>query len=218
MTIKSFLFDLDGVLTDTSEFHFLAWKRLAEENEILFTRQDNEALRGVSRRESLELLLKGRPVSEEQARSMMELKNGYYLELVKKMTPADLLPGAKEILKELGNLKLKRVIVSASKNAPLVVELLQIAALIDGLVDGTSPARSKPAPDLFLLASNKYGVNPPDCLVVEDAAAGVEAAHAAGMRAVGLGPIERVGAAELVLPSLEGQRASDIISRIEKIA
>lgn len=217
MTIKAFLFDLDGVLTDTSEFHFLAWKRLAEENGILFTRQDNEALRGVSRRESLELLLKGRPVSEEQARSMMDLKNGYYLELVKKMTPADLLPGAKEILEELGNLKLKRVIVSASKNAPLVVERLQIAALIDGLVDGTSPARSKPAPDLFLLASNKYGVNPPDCLVVEDAAAGVEAAHAAGMRAVGLGPIERVGAAELVLPSLEGQRASDIISRIEKI-
>ncbi len=218
MTIKAFLFDLDGVLTDTSEFHFLAWKRLAEENGILFTRQDNEALRGVSRRESLELMLKGQPVSEEQAKSMMELKNGYYLELVKKMTPADLLPGAKEILEELGNLKLKRVIVSASKNAPLVVERLQIAGLIDGLVDGTSPARSKPAPDLFLLALDKYGVNPPDCLVVEDATAGVEAAHAAGMRAVGLGPIERVGAAELVLPSLEGQRASDIISRIEKIA
>jgi beta-phosphoglucomutase len=214
--IRAFLFDLDGVLTDTSEFHYLAWKRLAEENGILFTRQDNEALRGVSRRESLELMLKGRPVSEDQARSMMDLKNGYYLELVRKMTPSNLLPGAREILEELGKLSLKRVIVSASKNAPLVVELLQIAALIDGLVDGTSPARSKPAPDLFLLAANKYGVNPPDCLVVEDAAAGVEAAHAAGMRAVGLGPIERVGAADLVLPSLEGQRASDILSRIEK--
>ena len=216
--IRAFLFDLDGVLTDTSEFHFLAWKRLAEENGIVFTRQDNEALRGVSRRESLELMLKGKPVTEEQAKSMMELKNGYYLELVRKMTPADLLPGAKEILQELGNLMLKRVIVSASKNAPLVIERLHITALIDGLVDGTSPARSKPAPDLFLLASNKYGVIPADCLVVEDAAAGVEAAHRAGMRAVGLGPMERVGAAELVLPSLEGQTARDIISRIEKTA
>jgi len=216
--IRAFLFDLDGVLTDTSEFHFMAWKRLAEENGIVFTRDDNEALRGVSRRESLELMLKGRPVSEEQAKSMMDLKNGYYLELVRKMTPADLLPGAKEILEELGNLSLKRVIVSASKNAPLVIERLQIAALIDGLVDGSSPARSKPAPDLFLLAANKFGVNPPECLVVEDATAGVEAAHAAGMCAVGLGPIERVGAAELVLPSLEGQTASDILSRIEKTA
>ena len=215
--IRAFLFDLDGVLTDTSEFHFLAWKRLAEENGILFTWQDNEALRGVSRRESLELMLKGRPVNEEQAKAMMDLKNGYYLKLVRKMTPDDLLPGAKEILEELGNLKLKRVIVSASKNASLVIERLCIAALIDGVVDGTSPARSKPAPDLFLLAAKKYGLEPADCLVVEDATAGVEAAHAAGMRAVGLGPIERVGAAELVLPSLEGQRASDIISRIENI-
>jgi len=214
--IKAFLFDLDGVLTDTSEFHFMAWKRLADDNGIPFDRQDNEALRGVSRRESLELLLKGRQVTEERARSMMELKNTYYLELVSKMTPANLLPGAREMLEELGTLKLLRVIVSASKNAPLVVDRLQISALIDGLVDGSAPARSKPAPDLFLIAAQKYGLPPPACLVVEDAAAGVEAAHAAGMPAVGLGPVERVGAAELVLPSLEGQRAKDILRKIQQ--
>ena len=120
------------------------------------------------------------------------------------------------MLVELGTLKLLRVIVSASKNAPLVIDRLQIAALIDGLVDGSAPARSKPAPDLFLIAAQKYGVPPPACLVVEDAAAGVEAAHAAGMPAVGLGPVERVGAAELVLPSLEGQRARDILREIQK--
>ena len=214
--IQAFLFDLDGVLTDTSEFHFLGWKRLAEDLGIPFTRQENEALRGVSRRESLALLLKGRPVSEAEATAMMEQKNRYYLELLEKMTPSSLLPGAKEILEELGRLGLKRVIVSVSKNAPLVIERLQLMPLIDGLVDGNAPARSKPFPDLFLLAANKFGLKPTDCLVVEDAAAGIEAAHAAGMLALGLGPFERVGKAELVLPSLAGQQAADILAKIGK--
>lgn len=213
--IRAFLFDLDGVLTDTSEYHFLAWKRLAEELDVPFTRQDNEALRGVSRRESLALLLKGQQVSDAQAIMLMDKKNGYYLELVEKMTPADLLPGAREILEELAGLGLKRVIVSASKNAPLVLERLQLMPWIDGLVDGNAPARSKPHPDLFLLAARQLNYAPADCLVVEDAAAGIEAAHAAGMPALGLGPAERVGAAELVLPSLAGQRAADILAKIE---
>ena len=214
--IQAFLFDLDGVLTDTSEFHFLGWKRLAEDLGIPFTRQENEALRGVSRRESLALLLKGRPVSEAEATAMMEQKNRYYLEFLEKMTPSSLLPGAKEILEELGGLGLKRVIVSVSKNAPLVIERLQLMPLIDDLVDGNAPARSKPFPDLFLLAANKCGLKPTDCLVVEDAAAGIEAAHAAGMLALGLGPFERVGKAELVLPSLAGQLAADILAKIGK--
>lgn len=212
---RAFLFDLDGVLTDTSEYHFLGWQRLAKEEGITFTREDNEALRGVSRRESLALLLKDRAVSEAQAEEMMERKNRYYLELVAGMTPADLLPGAVEILAELGALGVKRVIVSSSKNAPLVIDRLGLAALIDGLVDGNAPARSKPHPDLFLLAASNYGLEPAECLVVEDAAAGVEAAHAAGMRALGLGPVERVGAAELVLPSLAGQSAAGILKRLE---
>lgn len=212
---RAFLFDLDGVLTDTSEYHFLGWQRLAKEEGILFTRQDNEVLRGVSRRESLALLLKGRLVNEVQAAEMMERKNRYYLDLVAGMTPADLLPGAAEILAELGVLGLKRVIVSSSKNAQLVIDRLGLAPLIDGLVDGNSPARSKPHPDLFLLAASNYGLKPAECLVVEDAAAGIEAAHAAGMPALGLGPIERVGAAELVLPSLAGQRAVEILTKLE---
>ncbi|HBF40268.1 MAG TPA: beta-phosphoglucomutase [Anaerolineaceae bacterium] len=212
---KAFLFDLDGVLTDTSEFHFLAWQRLATELGISFTREDNEALRGVSRRESLTLLLKGREVTEEQAAEMMGRKNGYYLDLVNQMTPANLLPGAKEILVELGGMGVKRMIVSSSKNAQLVVDRLELEPLIDGLVDGNSPARSKPYPDLFLQGARKAGFQPSDCLVVEDAAAGVEAAHAAGMPALGLGPVERVGEAELVLPSLEGHTAAEILKRFE---
>jgi len=212
MEIKAFLFDLDGVLTDTSELHFLSWKRLAEEEGILFTREDNEALRGVSRRESLNLLLKGRQVSEEQAHEMMERKNSYYIDLVSQMTPDNMLPGALDLIEEIKRLNLKQAIVSSSKNAWLVLDRLQIGNLFDAVIDGNAPARSKPHPDLFLLAAQAVRVDPFNCLVVEDAQAGVEAAHAAGMVALGLGPKERVGIAELVFPSLESHSACEVIA------
>jgi beta-phosphoglucomutase len=209
--IEAFLFDLDGVLTDTSEFHYQGWKHLAEDLGLPFTREDNEALRGVSRRESLALLLKGKAVSEAEAQEYMDRKNGYYLELVRQMTPANLLPGAREILEELGAMGLKRGIVSSSKNTPLVLERLQIGDLVNGVVDGNAPARSKPFPDLFVLGAALFALPASKCLVIEDATAGVLAAHAAGMKAVGLGPIERVGMAELMLPSLEGHSAKEIL-------
>ena len=212
MRIKAFLFDLDGVLTDTSELHFLGWKRLAEEEGINFTREDNEALRGVTRRESLNLLLKGRQVTEEQALEMMERKNGYYIELVGQMTPADLLPGALKMLDENRRIGIKQAIVSSSKNAWLVLDRLQIGDMFDAVIDGNAPARSKPYPDLFLLASKAVGVPVKECLVVEDAEAGVQAAHAAGMRALGLGPVDRVGAAELVYDSLQRHTAQEILN------
>ena len=212
MLIKAFLFDLDGVLTDTSELHFQAWKKLAEEEGISFTRQDNEALRGVSRRESLNLLLKGRPVSPVQAHQMMARKNGYYVSLVEQMTPADLLPGALDMMDEIRQLGLKQAIVSSSKNALLVLERLQITDKFDAVIDGNAPARSKPHPDLFLLAAQALGLPPASCLVVEDAEAGVQAAHAAGMPALGLGPPERVGAAQLVFPSLQSHTARQVLA------
>ncbi len=214
--IRAFLFDLDGVLTDTSEFHFLAWKRLGEDLKIPFSREQNEALRGVSRRESLALLLQGKKVTEGEAQQLMERKNQYYVDYIKKLTPSNVLPGAQEILIECAALGLKRMIVSASKNAALVIKLLEIGDLVDGVVDGTFPARSKPAPDLFLLAAKTLDLEPQSCLVLEDAAAGIEAAHAAGMLAVGIGPVERVGAADLVIPSLEGQSAKNILKKIER--
>jgi beta-phosphoglucomutase len=213
--IKAFLFDLDGVITDTSEFHFLAWQKLGEDLGISFSREDNEALRGVSRRESLRLLLNGLEVTEDDAAIYMERKNNYYLEQVNKMGPENLLPGAVEILAETRAMGLKIAIVSVSKNSELVLEKLGIRDLIDGLIDGHAPARSKPYPDLFLLGAQLFGFEPSECLVVEDATAGIQAAHAAGMKAVGLGPIERVGEAELILPSLEGQTARGILDRLD---
>lgn len=216
--IRAFLFDLDGVLTDTSNYHYLAWKRLGEDLGIPFSPKENEALRGVSRRESLNLLLKGRQVSETEAQELMDRKNRYYQEMIEAISPANLLPGAQDILIELKALGIRRAIVSASKNAPQVIERLNLMPLINAVVDGNTPARSKPYPDLFLIAAEKLELSAADCLVLEDAAAGIEAAHAAGMLAVGLGPVERVGAADLVLSSLEGQKAADILTRLKKIS
>ena len=210
--IGAFLFDLDGVLTDTSELHFQAWKRLADELGIPFTREDNEALRGISRGESLKLLLKGRPVSERQAQEWADRKNSYYQAMIEKMTPADLLPGARELLLETRAVKIKIAVVSSSRNARRVADRLELWPYIDALVDGASGARSKPAPDLFLLGAQQVGVPPAECVVFEDAASGIEAAKAGGMRAVGLGPIERVGKADLVLTSLEGVHLKDILA------
>ncbi len=212
--IRAFIFDLDGVLTDTAEFHYLGWKQLADDEGIPFSRKDNEALRGISRRESLNLLLKGRKISEEQAEAWMERKNNYYRALLLEMTPDDVLPGALAILAQLRQAGIKIAIASASKNAPDVVGRLDLAAAIDVLCDGHSVDNPKPAPDLFLFAAKQLGIPPEACVVVEDAEAGVDAAIAAGMRSIGLGPEERVGQADLVLPSLEGQDLADILARL----
>jgi kojibiose phosphorylase len=212
--IDAFIFDLDGVLTDTAECHYQGWKRLADEHGIPFTRQENEALRGVSRRESLNLLLKGRPVSEEQALEMMERKNSYYLELVSQMTPEDVLPGAREFLVAVRAAGIKIAIASASKNAQLVVSRLDLHDAIDILTDGNSVQRTKPAPDLFLFAAKQLGVEPENAVIVEDAEAGIQAAKAAGMRSVGLGPIERVGGADVVLPDLTDANLPELIAAL----
>jgi beta-phosphoglucomutase len=204
MRIQAFIFDLDGVITDTSEFHYLGWKRLADEEGIPFTRADNENLRGVSRRESLKRMLNGRVISEEQAEAWMARKNRYYVDFIDKLTPANILPGAGELLGELKAAGIQTAIASSSKNATLVVDRLQIGALIDALVDGSMVSQSKPAPDLFLEAARRLGAEPARCVVVEDAEAGVEAGNAAGMLTLGLGPQERVGAATLTLPDLNG--------------
>jgi beta-phosphoglucomutase len=214
MAIKAFIFDLDGVLTDTAEYHFRGWKRLAEEEGIPFTREDNEALRGIPRRASLLIVLKGRPYPEAKLQEMMERKNNFYLEFIREISPGDLLPGARELLEEIRAAGLKSALGSASKNAGEVLDRLGIRSLLDAISDGHSVERQKPAPDLFLHAAKQLGLPPAECVVVEDATAGVEAALAGGFRTIGLGPLERVGQAEIVLPSLEGQRLASILEAL----
>ncbi len=222
MEIEAFIFDLDGVLTDTAEYHFRAWKRLADEEGIPFTRRENERLRGVSRRESLEILLslKGREVTEEEAEEMMARKNRYYQELIEQITPEDLLPGAMELLGELRKAGIKIAVASASKNARTVLDHLGIMDHIDALSDGYSVTASKPAPDLFLHAAAQLGVPPERCVVVEDAAAGIRAARAAGMWSIALGPRERFRDVlpDLILPSLEGATLSELLRALERSA
>jgi beta-phosphoglucomutase len=213
--MAAFIFDLDGVLTDTSEFHFLAWKRLADEEGVPFTRQDNEALRGVSRRESLRLLLKGRPATEAQAAEMTDRKNCYYQAMLDDLSPADLLPGVAHFLDEAQSRAIRIAVASASRNAATVIARLGIEARLDAVADGYSVVNPKPAPDLFVFAAGAVRTPVGRCVVFEDAGAGVEAALRAGMRVVGLGPVERVRRADRVLPDLSQARVDDALSLLE---
>jgi len=193
--LKAIIFDLDGVVTDTSEYHYKAWKRLADEERIPFNRNYNEKLRGVSRRECLKILLKGKQVSDEQFQEMMDRKNEYYVELLKQITSENILPGAKELVLELKRRGIKTAIASVSKNTRTVLQGTGIEGLFDVIADGYSVKNTKPAPDLFLFAVKELGVKPEDCAVVEDAEAGIEAALAGNMLPIGIGPEERVGKA-----------------------
>ena len=213
--IRAFIFDLDGVITDTAEFHYRAWKRLADEEGLPFTREDNEHLRGVARRESLLLILKGRDYPEERIQAMMERKNRYYLEFIREISPRDLLPGAQELLVEIRSAGFKNALGSASKNAGEVLDRLGIRLLFHAISDGHSVERQKPAPDLFLHAARQLGFAPAECVVVEDAAAGIEAAQAGGFRSVGLGPRGRVGKADAIFPSLAGVRMDYLLKALE---
>ncbi|GAB4495589.1 MAG: beta-phosphoglucomutase [Anaerolineales bacterium] len=212
MSIRAFLFDLDGVLTDTAEYHYRAWKRLADELGIPFTREENEALRGIPRRESLLLLLKGRTYPEAQMQEFMARKNNYYLQFIREITPRDVLPGALELLEEIRASGLKSALGSASKNAREVIERLGIAALLDAVSDGNSVERQKPAPDLFLHAARQLGFPPRECVVVEDASAGIEAALAGGFWTLAIGPASRFSTAHVVLPSLEHVKLRDLLA------
>ena len=212
--IRGFIFDLDGVITDTAEYHYRGWKRLADEEGLSFSRRDNEHLRGIPRRESLLLIIKDRLYPEEKIQEMMERKNGYYLEFIKEISPRDLLPGAKELLEEIRAAGLRNALGSASKNASEVIERLGIRSLFEAISDGHSVEHQKPAPDLFLHAASQLNLSPAECIVVEDAAAGIEAARAGGFRSVGLGPPERVGKADAIFPSLAGVRLEKLLTEI----
>jgi kojibiose phosphorylase len=213
--LRAVIFDLDGVITDTAEYHYRAWQRMADEEGLPFDRSINEQLRGVSRQASLEIILAGRVLPAEKMAELMERKNRYYVDSLAQITPADLLPGAVDLLQELRSAGIKTAIGSASKNASLVLERLGIDGLLDAVADGYSVERTKPAPDLFLKAAELLNEPPALCAVVEDAAAGVDAAKAAGMWAVGLGPEERVGHADVRLDSLDGVTLADLQAQLE---
>lgn len=211
ITLQALIFDLDGVLTDTAELHLRTWQRLAAAEGIPFDHSLGDRLRSIPRRASLEIILAGRTRSEAQMAALLARKNEHFLALLNQMTPADLLPGVLPLLDEARACGLRTAVASSSQNAHAVLERLGIWSRFDVICDGHSVPNAKPAPDLFLLAAARLAVPPRACLVFEDAAAGIFAAQAAGMRAVGVGPADRVAAADLVVPSLAGVRLADLV-------
>lgn len=193
MTVKAMILDLDGVITDTAEYHYRAWKHLAEDEGVPFDRSANEALRGVSRRASLVLLMREHihRYTEDQIQEMMARKNAYYVGMLEDITPGDFLPGAWQLLQEIKSHGLKVAIGSASRNSMTVLTRLGIADFFDGISDGYCVVRAKPAPDVFVYAAGLVGVPVSECAVIEDASAGIEGALEAGMVAVAVGPAER---------------------------
>lgn len=204
-TIHAALFDLDGVIVDTAHYHYLAWKRLAEEIGIELTIEDNERLKGVSRMDSLEIILSlgGLTFSQQEKEVMADRKNTWFVDYVNQMGPDEILPGAKELLVDLRAKGVKIALGSSSKNARTVLKLLNIEPLFDAIVDGTMVQNSKPHPEIFLLGASLLKIEPKHCVVFEDAEAGVEAALSAGMKCVGVGSAEKLSKAHQIVQHLK---------------
>lgn len=202
--IKACIFDLDGVVVDTARYHYLAWKRLARELGFDFEEHHNERLKGVSRMRSLEILLEvgGLKFPLEKMEQMAAQKNEWYLGYIRKMTPEEILPGAKELLEELRLHEIKIALGSASKNTPLILKRIGLTNHFDAVVDGNKVTAAKPAPDVFLVAAQALGISPEFSIVFEDAEAGIEAAVSAGMRCVGIGNPQILYKANIVVPNL----------------
>lgn len=212
MRRKGLLFDLDGVLVDTARYHFKAWKRLAETFEVDFNEERNEKLKGVSRVESLRKILEwgGKTLSDAEFQKAMDLKNTWYLEYIDRMAPDEVLPGAERFLKEARQDGYKIALGSASKNAPHILDKVGLTPLFDAIIDGNRTSRSKPDPEVFLLGAEDLLLQPSQCVVFEDAEAGVEAAKAGGMYAVGVGSAEVLHKADKVIPGFEDLHLVDL--------
>lgn len=204
--LQALIFDLDGVLTDTAQAHYRAWKRLADEIGVPFDEAANERLKGIDRMGSLALILGDRPGFDEERRAELAArKNGWYAEEIARVTPADLFPGARRVLTEAREAGLGIALASASRNAPALLARLGIAPLFDAVADPTAMP-GKPAPDLFLAAACMLGTPPALCLGIEDAAAGIAAIRAAGMASVGIGDPAVLAKADRVIPTINDFR------------
>lgn len=214
--IKAFLFDLDGVIVDTAVFHYKAWKRLANQLGFDIDEEFNETLKGISRMDSLEAILKhgGISLSQEEKEKYAKIKNEWYLELVNQMTVNDILPGVENFLKESKELGIKTALGSASKNAGLILEKIGILGLFDAIIDGNHVSKSKPDPEVFLKGAEALDLENDACVVFEDAYAGVQAAKAAGMVAVGIGSGIVLNNADFVVKGLFEMSPNEIITKI----
>ncbi len=216
-SIDAVIFDLDGVIVDTAKYHFLAWKELAMSLKIPFDEEDNELLKGVSRIQSLEYILgkvdlKLSPLEKEKLATQKNLR---YLDHISTIDIEEMLPGVENLLLDLKENNIKIALGSASKNASFILERLDIMHYFDVIIDGNMTTEGKPNPETFLLAAARLGCKPENCLVIEDATKGIEAALAANMWCLGIGEISNLSLAHWVLKDLDGLSFSDINMKIQ---
>jgi beta-phosphoglucomutase len=214
--IKGLLFDLDGVLVDTAKYHYLAWKQLADKLGIPFTIKDNERLKGVSRMRSCEIILEigGVTMTEQEKEDCCTQKNDLYLTYIHQLNADELFPGVREFLTDARNKGFKTSLGSASKNSQLILQRLNITLLFDAIVDGTKVSKAKPDPEVFTKGAEALGLANDECIVFEDAAAGIEAAHNAGMLGIGVGTPEDLPDANIHLSGFHGLIVEDILSKL----
>ena len=210
--IKAVIFDLDGVIVSTDDCHYEAWKKMADEESIYFDKTINNRLRGVSRMESLEIVLERatKEYSDEEKLQLAERKNGYYKEFITKLTPADILPGAMNTLVELKENGIKVAIGSSSKNTPVILKQIGLSDYFDAVSDGNNITNSKPDPEVFLKAADMLGIPYAECMIVEDADAGIEAGKRAGMKTMS---VHNAKGADVALKDLTESILSKILNR-----
>jgi beta-phosphoglucomutase len=205
MRTEACIFDLDGVIVDTAKYHYLAWKRLADTLGIKFTEEDNERLKGVSRMDSLEIILEigNKQADKSQKEEFAKIKNNWYVEYISRMKPNEILPGCLDFIRELKEAGVKIAIGSASKNTPMILERVGIRELFDAVSDGNIVSKAKPDPEVFLKAAEMLGIKPSKCIVFEDAIAGVQASINAGMICIGIGSPDILQEAHYVVSGLD---------------
>lgn len=206
MALRGCLFDMDGVIVDSAVHHFAAWQRLADGLSIAFTEEDNHALKGLSRVDSLDHILRlGQLQLDEKTKvKLMDQKNAWYLELIKGMTSEDILPGAGELIEALVAEGVKVGLGSSSRNARLILDNVGLTPLFDVVVDGNHLTLSKPDPEVFVKGAEALGLQPSEIVVFEDAVSGVQAAKTGGFFAVGVGDANQLSQADVVVPNLDG--------------
>lgn len=217
--IKGLVLDLDGVITDTAEYHYLAWKSLAEKIGIEIDRKFNEQLKGISRMESLELILKHgekeKDYTEEEKQELATRKNEEYKSSIENITPADLCPGMEQLLLDARKMDIKLSVASASKNAPTILEHLQVKDQFVGIVDPASLKQGKPSPEIFHKGADLLGLTPAECIGIEDAEAGIEAINRAGMFSVGVGSKESMKAADYFVEQTDELDLKTLVEKAE---
>lgn len=204
--VKACIFDLDGVIVDTAKYHYLAWKQLAQELGFDFSKKDNERLKGVSRMASLDILLEigGKALDTGTKVTLANRKNRWYVDYISNMSEDEIFPGVKDFIEKLRQNGIKVALGSASKNAMIILDNLKLTGYFDTIVDGNKVTRAKPDPEVFLLAAMEMRIAPGNCVVFEDAQAGIEAAKNAGMYCIGIGSELQLKGADTIIPGFVG--------------